>query len=436
MISLLAAGCVATASEPASLAAQDAGASAGFFASPTPLWHDPQNAPHPAWNWPTLTHPATGEGVPVLWAPIPERALPEAITGLTRVGGAGARPTSGAGIAIFGSIMVVPGFGDPTKVVDISVPKSPKVLSQFDGQHRGAAIIAYPDGRLVVALATSCCIELWDITDPRAPDFAAAVRPTGGSHKLGVVPGTPIIYNANSNGQGGVIGIYDATDPTAPRLVQDFRSGYGCHHVYFWNDASQQKFRSICAGHEATVLLDTTSPLAPSVVSVVPMHHGVPGLPSASVTPVSFSHFAILSADGDTLVVGDEMGGGLGRACGAQAQAGPLSASTPTGALWFYDVADEESPLLKGWFSITAPVNTVLACTAHHGRLVPDPHGRDLLAMAWYAGGVVLVDFTDPTFPKQVAQWNTGANAWEAWYYNGYVFTGDLNRGYDVLAFT
>ena len=47
----------------------------------------------------------------------------------------------------------------------------------------------------------------------------------------------------------------------------------------------------------------------------------------------------------------------------------------------------------------------------------------------------VLIDFTDPTDPWMIDQWNEHTDTWEAWYYNGYVFTGDLRRGLDVLTF-
>ncbi|HEV8359450.1 MAG TPA: hypothetical protein VGR28_03240 [Candidatus Thermoplasmatota archaeon] len=100
-----------------------------------------------------------------------------------------------------------------------------------------------------------------------------------------------------------------------------------------------------------------------------------------------------------------------------------------------------------GWFSpgtilledpaLDQPLVTSLrSCTAHHGRLVPDPDGRDLLAMAFYTQGTVLVDFTNPRLPAEVAQFHDSTDTWEAQYYSGYLFTGDRDRGMDVLGFT
>ena len=153
------------------------------------------------------------------------------------------------------------------------------------------------------------------------------------------------------------------------------------------------------------------------------------------------------------LVVGDELsGGGPGVCDGVRTPAGDKAG--PLGNLWFYDIKDEKNPKMMGWISpppsqaSSPPVPSGVpsgpndafgalfstGCTAHHGRLVPDPEGkRDLLVMAWYTAGVVMVDFTDPANPKILDQFNKGTNTWEAWYDNGWIVTGDMARGMDVL---
>lgn len=416
------AGCVQPAADIDAASALPTGE---LLAAEVGLWLDPQNAPHPAFGWPTLVHPAADEVAPQWWKAIPNAPAVESITGIEQVAGIGADVSSGAGIALFGSLAVVPGFGEESYTVDISDPTAPKVLGVMEGSHRGAAIIAYPDGRLVAVFSAGGTIDIFDITDPTKPELITQIEDP--SHKLGVVPGTPIVYNSAQ-------GIYDLTDPAKPVKVGE--TGHSCHHIFFWNDPAQSKFRALCAGYAETVLWDTTDPRAPTVVSTVPHFHGNPDLPPASVTPVTFSHTALLNDDGTILVVGDEMGGGAAAACAVHAEAAGVSLSTPTGALWFYDVSDETNPKLLGWFSPEAhPISnpTFAGCTAHHGRLVPDPEGRDLLTMAFYGAGVTLIDFSDPANPWLVDQWNDGTNTWEAWHYNGWIFTGDLNRGLDVL---
>ena len=415
------------------------------------LWNDPQNTPHPAYNFPTLSSPATGEGVPKWWKPIPAAPLPATITGMELVSPTPEGVKRGAGMAIFGSIAIEPGSN--TTLVDISDPTKPVLLSTFPPQegmtsHRGAATIAYPDGRLVTVFATSRGLDVWDITDPYEPEGLSTIAIR--SHKVGVVPGTPIVYNAASNGGNADIsqatsttGIYDLSDPTNPRFVQNFTNGFGCHHVYFWNNVAEQKFRAICAGIEYVQIWDTANPLDPKVIVSVPMPHGNQELQSFSDLPQApWAHFAGLSLDGSILLVGDENGGGSSPpGCVASANTPAGAVSTPIGALWFYDVSTETDPQLLGWYSPlndpTMKPSPTGSCTAHHGRLVPQP-GRDMIAMSFYGAGVVLVDFTGVeigTQPRVIDQFAERSNTWETWYNQGYLFTGDLSRGMDVLKF-
>lgn len=440
-LALALSGCVAPS---ATQLDREAASSATVVASATPLWNDPQNTPHPAFGWPTLVNPAEGADVPAWWAPIPAAKLPDPITGIEHLVQT-PNVTKGGGIALFGSLAVVPGYGDPSHVVDISDPAAPKILGSFEpgsSAHRGAAIVAFPDGRLVTAISTGFGFETWDITDPTNPEMLASVEAPRGGHKIGIVPGTPILYNANSNGgesftafrpaQGeGATEIYDLTDPAKPVLLQEFANGFGCHHIYFWNAAD--KARATCAGIEFAQIWDTTDPRAPEVIVSVPIPLGHPEAPSLSPVPFTpWAHFAILNDDGTVLVVGDELGGG-------GVPPGCTAPRAPTGALWFYDVSDETNPQVLGWFSPghhLEPDNAMASCTAHHGRLVPTPDGRDLLAMSFYGAGVVLVDFTQPRAAMMVDQFKDHSDTWETWYYNGYLFTGDLLRGMDVLKLT
>jgi hypothetical protein len=439
------AGCVQTPSGTQEVAPA---AVLGLAPATEPLWNNPQTAPHPLFNYPTLSNPATGADVPSWWRPIAARPLPDHIAGLELVTSTTDQAKMGAGMSVFGSLAVVPGYGEPTAIFDISDPGNPVLLSTLDDvSHRNVDFIAYPSGRLVIVLSTGeGKLPVWDITDPTKPEHLVDLEPESGTHKVNVVPGTPIVYNANSNGGGGLTDpsgmtpatakgqteIFDLTDPESPVLVQNWKNGFGCHHIYFWNSAEKQ--RALCAGIEFTQIWDTADPRNPTVIVNVPVHHGVAGTPSASAPVVgilAFSHFSILNDDGTILIVGDEMEGG-------SFPPGCTAPGAPTGAIWFYDVKDETDPKLLGWFSPghhMDPGRASVSCTAHHGRLVPDPEGRDMLAMAFYGGGVVLVDFSDPRLPQLVDQFNDDTDTWEVQYYNGYLFTGDLRRGMDVLSF-
>lgn len=401
----------------------------GLEPSLEPLWYDPETAPHPAFDYPTLSHPPAGEIKNPWLRPIPAAPLPANIVGLKHVAQVKGAP-SGAGMSLIGSIAILPS-GSGTRFVDISDPTKPTVIGTSQERSRGSDTIVYPNGRIVAVVATGGPrIGLIDITNPAAPIDLPAIQTTG-THKVDVVPGTPIIYNS-ARGD-----IWDASDPEKPVKVQATMPDT-CHRTYFYIEPKEEYYRAICAGYDTTQLWDIKDPAKPTVVVSIPMWHGRTELPPASAAPVTFSHFAILNRNHKVLVVGDEMGGGAAMACGVNAPVGGRDVSTPTGALWFYDVSNEKSPILKGWLSPSVPwLNSpASSCTAHHGRLVPDPQGmRDLLAMGYYGAGVILVDFTDASSPKIIDQFNQGTSVWEAWYYNGYVFTGDGRRGLDAIGF-
>lgn len=434
-----------------------------LFAGPA-LYEDPQNTPHPAYNWPTLSNPAVGADVPDWWKPNQGTDLPTEINDLSLVAET-PEVASGAGIALFGSLAVIPGYGEPSYTVDISDPTNPKVLGSFKSQlepHRGATIIAYPTGRLVTVISTGSGLDVWDITDPTKPQPLPPIDDIP-SHKVGVVPGTPIVYNARSDGGNnglvpgagnvdpamgaGIIEMFDFSDPENPERLPDFANGYGCHHIYFWNSPAEGKHRAICAGIEFTQIIDTTDPKAPFVIVSVPYGHGAAGAPSGSASIAAFAHYAGLSRDGTILLVGDESGGGIGPVgCVARADTPVGSVSAPIGAVWFYDVSDETNPQYITHVSASQldrslgdpqGINPTSSCTAHHGRLIPVADG-DVLAMSFYGAGVLIVDFSSirdgVSLPTVVARYaGPGANVWETWYYNGYLYTGDMGRGMDIV---
>ena len=477
------AGCAGTTPSGSKSAA---GTFSGLVAG-APLWDDPQDTPHPKWHWATLSNPPNGT-MPPWWTPVNATPLPGHITGFQHLGQAmdnQSKPLGGgAGIAIFGHVAVVPEDSQYAHFVDISDPAHPREVGRIDSTGRGAAIIAYPDGRLVTAISTTPGFDVIEFTDPTHPEMLAQVKvPVHGGHKLGIVPGTPILYNAGSQGgDPGVPGvvkhplygpglcnvdisqcvgyteIYNLTDPANPVLVENFMNGLSCHHIFFWDAPDGSKQRAICAGIQYTQLWDTTDPQHPSVIVSLPVHSGMPGTPSAMASIEAFSHSAGINIKGDILYVGDESGGGgVPPGCVQSVDTPDGAVAVPVGATWFYDISNEKSPRLLGYYSPSIGAGTYvggvpvvapdggtvhsLSCTTHHGRLVPDKEGRDLLAMSYYGDGVVLLDFTgidvaNGKLPKVVGSWAQGSNTWETWYDQGYLFTGDGSRGLDSFTLT
>jgi hypothetical protein len=64
------------------------------------------------------------------------------------------------------------------------------------------------------------------------------------------------------------------------------------------------------------------------------------------------------------------------------------------------------------------------------------------MVQAWYQGGVSVWDFTDARRPHEIAYFDRGplsptqlllGGAWSAYYYNGYIYATDTQKGLDVI---
>lgn len=405
----------------------------------------PSLNPHPAYGWPTpYNYSGLTVPVPEAWTlPIGTGLEPGATT-LTHVAtteGVGA----GAGIFVFGHYVLASGNG-PGAIIDIANPEAPVKVADFNVSIRDADLVMHPDGRLTAVMASNGFVHNWDITDPtdpiQLPDLEA------GSHNAAVVPGTPIVYNANSAGGNtgnvgplglvespvGVTEIFDVTNPDNPVRLPDFENGYGCHDITF--HITEERQRAYCAGIEMTQIWDISDPINPTVIVDIPVHHGVAGTPSTAVAPALFSHLAMVNHDASILIVGDESGGGLANACDIDATLPGQTLAGPTGNLWFYDVSDEENPQLLSMLNPNNPIlnpteySAPAGCTAHFGRIVGD---EDLLLMSFYGAGIVLIDFSVAVNPVIIDQVQNNANTWDVWEWQGYAYTGDLNKGVEVF---
>lgn len=376
------------------------------------------------------------------------RDLPDVITGLEHVAKADA--PSGSGIWVHGNWAFVSGRDTGFHVVDVSEPTAPVTIATLasDLYARDVDFLAYEDGRHVaVAAGASQGIHFINVTDPANPELITTLELDGGSHNLAVVPDTQYVLNARSNGRGGDIEIIDAADPAMPVSVGKF-GDHGCHDITFFT--SEEKQRLYCPGIEETQIYDIADLFNATVVARITNPFIAPSgeAPTPGLADPGLHHLAMVDEKGEVLMIGDEFTGGLGPGCGAHTGTGK---DTPVGALYFYDIKgeNEKDPVLLGRFAPTVPVEeyatgTVghvtaaqpqnaafdLSCTSHFGQVIP---GHQMVAMSWYRAGVILIDFSDPSTPVQVDQWNPGTNTWDVRYLHGYLFTGDMSRGLDVL---
>ena len=129
----------------------------------------------------------------------------------------------------------------------------------------------------------------------------------------------------------------------------------------------------------------------------------------------------------------DEWGGGSQPRCRAT---DPM----PWGADAIFSIRDRKMTQ-HAYFKIPAAQGGTENCVAHNGSLVPIP-GRDVMVQGWYQGGVSVVDFTDPANPVELAYYDRGpvdtartviAGSWGAYWYNGFIYSSEMQRGLDVL---
>jgi hypothetical protein len=147
----------------------------------------------------------------------------------------------------------------------------------------------------------------------------------------------------------------------------------------------------------------------------------------------SFWHSATFNNDGTKILFTDEWGGGL------QARCRPTD-KPEWGANAIFTLAGT-TMTFKSYYKLPVPQTANENCVAHNGTLIPIP-GRDIMAQAWYQGGISVFDWTDPARPKEIAYFDRGpmdstkllgAGSWSAYWYNGYIISSEIARGLDIL---
>ncbi len=413
---------------------------------PATIVQEGLNASHPGYGYLTnaalAVAPSPGvihediDGVRVWYKPA-YRGLPDAINQLDSLHQVTGVEGGGRGIAVFGSLLFAGPNAGPLSIVDISDPENAKVIAtSADTPVRDADTILYPDGQLVlITTQGGSNIVATDVSNITSPVLLSNVDTPAGNHNIAVVPGTPIVYNTGMD-------IIDYADPQNPVVMGTFEGGDGCHDIAFYINQAQNRSWALCAGYAQTEIWDIADPLVPKLIVAIDYPTTEEGIPVVGdelpespagdypVFPGSFSHLAIMNHDGTVLIMGDETGGGGRNACDFYAE-GPdgQTFSGPSGNLWFYDVTDPHNPDLRGHVS-PGVHEADGSCTAHFGKTIEDTNH---VVMAFYTAGIVLVDFNDLDNPKIVDRLDQTGNIWDVQYHQGYLFTGDMSRGVDVI---
>ncbi|MEV0895850.1 hypothetical protein [Actinoplanes sp. NPDC049802] len=296
-------------------------------------------------------------------------------------------------------------------------------------------------------------VKVFDISDPRNPEYVTAVKTDCGSHTLTLVPGKGhdrSVYVYVSSYNLDVVDLPNCALPhdkisiikvplkkpqaasliAAPVLFPDggfpgdadSRRTTGCHDITAY--PAKDIAAGACMGDG--VLLDISRPASPKVITT-----------ARDAENFAFWHSATFDNDATKVVFTDELGGGGGAEC-------LPSIGANKGANAIYDITGKGKNLkleFRSYFKIPRDNAPTENCVAHNGSLIP-VKGRDIMVQAWYQGGISIWDFTNSRKPVEIAYWERGplsldrlivGGSWSAYWYNGYIYSNDIQKGFDVL---
>jgi hypothetical protein len=293
-------------------------------------------------------------------------------------------------------------------------------------------------------------IKVWDISDPLNPAYVAAVETPCGSHTHTLAPdqaGENLYVYVSSYSPSSrfpdcqpphdLISVVEvpvdapesATLAATPVLFPDggnpggngSSTTSGCHDITAY--PSKDIAAGACMGDG--ILMDISDRLNPVVTEQV-----------RDTDNFAFWHSATFNNKATKVVFTDELGGGGGATCNPTV--GPTR-----GANGIYDIVDGQLEFAS-YYKMPREQADTENCVAHNGSLIP-VKGRDVMVQAWYQGGISVFDFTDSENPRELAWFDRGplseetlllGGSWSAYYYNGYVYSNDIQQGFDVLEIT
>ncbi|MFI7576674.1 LVIVD repeat-containing protein [Micromonospora sp. NPDC049497] len=343
-------------------------------------------------------------------------------------------------------------------IYNIANPAAPKIMSQVHcpgsqndiSVHGGLLFLSTDSPRSDDSCASTGVpssqtkwegIKVFDISNPVKPEYIKSVQTACGSHTHTLVPAKDkesiYLYVSSYGPSDTYVGCSrphdsisiievpvksptDAAVVAMPNLFPDggYTNTSGCHDITVFPE--KDLAAGACMGDG--VLMDISDRAAPRVI------HSV-----RDTANFAFWHSATFNNTGTKVVFTDELGGGSGATCNPTI--GPKR-----GADAIYDIVDGKL-VFRSYFKIPRENASTENCVAHNGSLIPVP-GRDVMVQAWYQGGISVWDFTDSANPTEIGYWERGplsatqrilGGSWSAYYYNGHIYSSDIQKGFDVL---
>ncbi len=356
------------------------------------------------------------------------------------------------------------------RIFDVSNPKAPKLVNNVQtckGSHTHTIIPSPKDPKIVYiyvsggqaarpATELAGCNNGTDPADPKNSLFQLDIIkvPVDKPELAVVIPGARIFTGLDPTppcirfcapetpgGRGGRGGRGAAPGDSAPVLAPPVRTGpRNCHDVTAYPELNL--LSASCGTH--AILVDITNPEKPFRLDAITDHNNFQG-----------RHTAAFSNDGKKVIQTDEWGGGTSPMC----QAGSM---IELGGNTIISVDANKKQTQRGYFKLPAAQSAEENCVSHNGGLIPVP-GRDLYVQGWYQGGVNVMDFTDADKAFEIAYFDRGSidppagadipvaaaagqaggrargtpgGSWGAYYWNGHVYSSELDRGFDIYELT
>jgi len=322
-------------------------------------------------------------------------------------------------------------------------PDARYVVMAHESASTGKACHPGEEGAQVIDVSNkSAPREVAFISDEK-PDGSSSGQIVDGAHN--VTLDWPNLYIDNYTQTYPRTDVYSLAAPNAPKRIGqiDFISNPGNGgsgpHDSIPDHRPDGKDLLYAASIQKSDIIDIDNPAKPRVLQTI------------TDPEVGISHGAEPNFNRKTLIVTDEYGGGSGvGACGGSPDdptlplPGPLAGSKGVGAVHFYGLAGNGlvpggAADKQGTFNILLEPNepdqvlNEAGCTSHVFWQALD---QNRFVIAWYGRGTRVVDFSDPANPKQIGSFvPTGGDTWSAKPHRGFIFTGDILRGMDVLLY-
>jgi len=277
-----------------------------------------------------------------------------------------------------------------TAFYDVSTPTAPVLVKFINGPFSiWRDMATYGDYCYVVTEGGSG-MQIIDLSTPSNPTLLSTFGTSlwNDAHNISIDEGAGMAYIIGTNVGMPVL---DLSNPTAPVQV----ANYGAHYVH---DASVQNgyahFAEIYGGQYRIVSVSS-----------------LPSFPSldAVTTPGNFTHNVGVNATDTLAVTSDE---------------------SPGGGLAIYDISNKSNiQLLSTWNNSNATV---------HNAFIK---GNRVYA-SWYSFGFACIDISDPSFPQQVATFDSSNHSgigyegtWGVYPFaqSGLVYLSDQDNGLYVI---